>query len=81
MKVRVGSLYAFQPVGLDLFDSRVNVPVGTIVRVVNKYGCPPANTMGHCYIEYPDDKEFIGLVMCASLEPIKRIGKKYHYRD
>jgi hypothetical protein len=76
-KVRVGSLYAYNPVGMDIWDSRVTIPAGTIVRVVNKFGCPPANTMGHCYIEYPDNKEFIGMVCCNSLQHIVKKGKHY----
>jgi len=75
-KVRVGSLYAYNPVGLDLWDSRVDCPVGQVVRVVNKYGCPRANTMGHCYIEH-EDGEFIGLVLCNSLALVKRVKNKY----
>jgi hypothetical protein len=75
-KVRVKSIYAFQPVGLDLFDNPLPIPSGSIVRVVNKFGCPPANTMGHCYIEHLDGK-FIGMCLCNSLIPMKRVGKKF----
>jgi hypothetical protein len=71
MKVRVNSKYRYDPVALD----RLHPPYGVIngwlkpndtVKVVNKYGCPPANTMGHCYIESLDGK-FLGLVCTNSL--------------
>lgn len=70
MRVRVGSLYYFHRAGWDQFDGRVEIPNGTLVRVINKPECPPANTMGHCYIEREATKEFLGLVCTASLEPV-----------
>jgi hypothetical protein len=37
-----------------------------VVRVCTPYGCPPPNTMGHCFVETLEGK-FIGLVSTASL--------------
>lgn len=68
-KVVVGRRYRYVPVMLDKMDW--DIPEGTIVRVVNQHGCPPANTMGHCYIETLEGK-FIGLVCTNSLVPIER---------
>ena len=74
MKVRVNSRYVYQPVGMDKFDPPYGIEAGIlregeIVKVVNKYGCPPANTMGHCYINNQEG-EFCGLVCTQSLVPI-----------
>lgn len=67
--VKAGKSYIFQPVGMDLWDSRAQVESGTIVRVVNLPGCPKAGTMGHCHIETEQGK-FAGLVLCNSLQDI-----------
>lgn len=75
MKVRVNSLYRYNPCLLDLIDGRTNAIKGHCYRVINKYGCPPANTMGQCYIETIDG-EFLGMVSTSSLEPIKIIQPK-----
>lgn len=69
MKVRAGSTYRYEPVGMDMWDSKALVPAGTIVKVVNLPGCPKANTMGHCHIQTTDGK-FAGLVLCNSLQKI-----------
>lgn len=74
-RVKVGKLYTYRPVGWDLYDSK-NAPdivVGEIVKVVNLPGCPKANTMGHCHIQARTENtwKFVGLVMCASLQPFK----------
>jgi hypothetical protein len=68
MKVRVNSIYTYRPVGWDIVSPALQhlVQPGTRVRVVNMRGCPPANTMGHCYIETLEG-DFIGLVLTASL--------------
>jgi hypothetical protein len=66
-KVKVGSWYIFKPVGMDIWDPLTNVKAGDKVRVINLHGCPPANTMSHCYIA--DEKgKFIGMVLCNSLQ-------------
>lgn len=69
-RVRVGSKYHFVPVAMDRCGSSPSpamgvVPIGAEVKVVNQRGCPPANTMGMCYIEYQG--EFVGMVCCNSL--------------
>ena len=68
-KVQAGRKYVYRPVGLDVWDSRIYgglVKAGDYVKVVNFYGCPKANTMGHCYIQTMDGK-FAGLVLTDSL--------------
>ena len=65
-KVRVGNYYLYRPVGMDIWDARTNLKAGTRVKVINMRGCPPANTMGHCYVEDMRG-EFQGLVLCNSL--------------
>lgn len=67
MKVRVGSIYTWVACMLDtLHPSVTRIPDGTKVRVVNMKGCPPANTMNHCYAETIDGV-WLGLVCCSSL--------------
>jgi hypothetical protein len=84
-RVRVGSLYRFHPV---LIDSRIGLDAGTIVRVINLYGCPPANMMGQCYIEHLGG-EFIQMVCVNSLQKltgyerkqVKRVRTQTKYRS
>jgi hypothetical protein len=64
-RVRVNQEYIFYPNLLDKVDGRTGIVPGTIVKVKNYYGCPPANTMNHCYVEV--DGEFGGLVHVNSL--------------
>lgn len=64
--VQPGEVYTYQPVGMDYLAGVALDHIGKEVRVVNKYGCPPANTMGHCFIETLDGK-FLGLVVTNSL--------------
>ena len=69
MRVQAGRKYIYRPVGMDVFDSCIYadlVKPGDYCKVVNKFGCPKANTMGHCHIETMDGK-FAGLVMTNSL--------------
>ena len=72
MRVRVNSLYRFQPV---LLDASVPLEQGTIVRVINLDGCPKANTMGHCYIEHLGG-QFIQLVCTNSLQVLNSQEKR-----
>lgn len=67
MKVRAGSLYTYMPVPLDLCHVCSTAKAGETVRVVNKPGCPRANTMGHAHIESEDGHRFLGLVHTNSL--------------
>jgi hypothetical protein len=72
-KVRVGSIYTLQQCPFDQIEGfpyglrEGLVKNGDQVRVVNRRGCPPANTMGHCYIETLDG-QFLGLVSAYSLK-------------
>ena len=70
-KVRVNSIYTYDPVILDRIDGRTNLRVGDKVRVINVFGAPKANTMGHCYVGDVQTREFIGLVCTNSLTPVK----------
>jgi len=70
-RVRVGSTYVYRPVGMDAWSPNPLAPMeGEPVKVINPHGCPPANTMGHCYVESIESGEFCGLVLCNSLTPI-----------
>jgi hypothetical protein len=71
MKVRVGRVYEYRPVLLDMIDPKSPLKSGEKCRVVNLPGCPKApkaNTMGHCHVENLKG-EFLGLVSCNSLTP------------
>lgn len=70
MRVRVGSKYRFVRAGWDIFDGKFALDNGTVVKVINLPGAPPANTMGHAYIADPVSGEFIGMVSTASLVPV-----------
>ena len=71
MKVRVGKFYVYNPCAWDILDPPIGNPqVGDRVVVVNKCGCPPANTMGHCYINFVNSGEFAGLVHTSSLDHV-----------
>lgn len=73
-RVKVGRLYTYHPVLFDVFDNKVNLQEGEIVKVVNLPGCPKANTMGHCHVQARTETlqwKFAGLVRCASLQPFK----------
>lgn len=72
MRVRVGSKYTFNPVFFDVLNPPANLPLapGDVVKVVNLYGAPKANTMGMCYVE--KDGVFAGMVMTNSLTPVGR---------
>ena len=69
MKVRNGKQYRYEPVGLDLWDSKALVPPYSLVTVKSLPGCPPAGTMGHCHI-VDEAGRFAGLVLCNSLQEI-----------
>ncbi len=75
MKVRVNSLYRFNPCAWDKFDPPYGVTDGTllegsVVRVKNLHGCPKANTMGHCHVVDAVTGAFLGLVSTASLDRV-----------
>jgi hypothetical protein len=75
-KVRAGTVYTFEPVGMDLWDSKSTATKGERVRVVALPGCPKPNTMGHCHIISTTEfitvrgerrGKFLGLVLTNSL--------------
>jgi hypothetical protein len=56
MKVRVNSTYRFQPNGWDTLRACGDLlKPGDLVQVINLHGCPPANTMGQCYVRLVGD--------------------------
>lgn len=56
MRVRVNSIYRFQASGFDQFRPCGDlVKDGDLVQVINLHGCPPANTMGQCYVRLVGD--------------------------
>lgn len=68
-RVRVGKIYRFNPVMFDkLNPPAVHVPEGAEVAVIDLPGCPKANTMQMCYIQYQG--RFAGMVCTNSLEEI-----------
>ena len=72
MKVRANTEYIFYPNLLDRCSpSHHGLTPGDIVKVVNLYGCPPCNTMGHAHVEL--NGRFIGLVHTNSLHPLSDV--------
>ena len=69
-KVRVGKVYEYQPVMLDVVDGRTPLKAGDWVKVIRVPGCPPPGTMGHCHVGNLESGKFIGLVCCNSLQPV-----------
>lgn len=75
MKVRANSTYRFTAAYfMDRHATLTDgcpLEVGDIVKVVNLYGCPPANTMGQCYVQLLGDnsKAFV-MVSTSSLEKV-----------
>ena len=69
-RVCVGKTYKYVPVMFDSLNPAIPglLKPGDILKVVNKFGCPKANTMGMCYVE--KDGVFGGMVMTNSLEDI-----------
>jgi len=71
-KVRVGKVYRVRLILFDqLMFEHYTATEGQMVRVVNLYGCPPANTMGMCHIEDAESGEFLGMVCTNSLERVE----------
>lgn len=68
MRVRVNCTYIYYPNMLDRIDGRTGLVMGSIVKVVNLPGCPPANTMNHRHVEF--EGRFAGLVHVNSLHPM-----------
>ena len=70
-RVRAGSVYVYNPAGMDLWDARTDLQEGDQVRVINLPGCPRANTLGHCHVAHPETGRFIGLVLTSSLDSVQ----------
>ena len=71
MKVRAGSKYIYHANVLDACDARTDLRNGELVVVVNLYGAPKANTMGHCYVEREGLRgRYVGLVHTGSLHTV-----------
>ena len=69
--MRRGTMCRYEPALLDRIDARTGLRPGDVVRVCHPYGCPKPGTMGHAHVETLDG-EFVGLVQCASLIPVRR---------
>jgi len=71
IRVHVGSVYIYHACGFDRTLPPYDMQEGDIVEVRNIHGCPPANTLGHCYVFHHNGR-FGGLVQVASLSPVSR---------
>jgi hypothetical protein len=69
----MAKVYEFHPVGFDLFDASPHQPApGTrVVKTQPGYGAPKNGTMGHTYVADAETGAFYGLVMLASLKPVR----------
>ncbi len=67
-KVRVGQKFYYDPNLFDTIKGPDILKKGDHVQVVNLHGCPPANTMGMCYVKRVGvDEKFAGMVCTNSL--------------
>lgn len=63
------TVFVFEPVGLDRWDSRPHQPApGTRVVKMQPYGCPRNGTMGFTYVEDAETGQFYGLVLLNSIK-------------
>lgn len=62
-----GRIFRYKPVGWDVFDPKVGIEPGTLVRKTQPAGCPRNGTMGHTFIEDAETGAFLGLVLLSSL--------------
>lgn len=68
-RVRVGQKFIYRPNLFDILNGPPDLQKGDEVQVVNLHGCPPANTMGMCYVKRVNvDEKFVGMVCTNSLE-------------
>lgn len=67
-----GRVFRYEPVGWDVFDPKVGIDAGRLVRKTQPAGCPRNGTMGHTFIEDAETGEFLGLVLIASLAKAAR---------
>jgi hypothetical protein len=70
LKVRVNNTYVFNPNGWDTIDPQGKLlKRGDLVQVINLPGCPPANTMGQCYVRLlGDSSKRFQMVSTGSLD-------------
>jgi len=69
LRIVKGRTYKYVPVFMDKWsDNAGHVPSGTLVKVIQPYGCPKNGTMGMCYVDNADTGEFIGLICINSLQ-------------
>ncbi len=71
MKVRVNQVLVYHPTAMDRINGKTGLNSGDVVKVINVRGCPPANTMGHCYVGDRTTGKFIGMVSTNSLYTVK----------
>jgi hypothetical protein len=74
-RVVAGRVYRYHAVGLDKWSSgyRPDIREGWLVRVRKPpFGCGSKRTVncGHCYVEHPETKQFLGMVLVGSLVPV-----------
>ena len=76
MRVRVNSLYTYTPCGWDVFTPCTGnrLESDQIVRVINLPSAPKANTMGQCYVANPYTGEFLCMISCNSLTPLRTLA-------
>ena len=75
-RVRVGCWYVYNANLLEIAHPQEPfIEDGTIVKVKNLHGCPPANTMGHCYV-FNTSGEFLRLVSCGALTLLSKVDKR-----
>ena len=67
-----GRVFRYEPAGWDVFDPKVSIEPGTLVRKTQPAGCPRNGTMGHTFIEDAETGEFLGLVQLTSLAKATR---------
>lgn len=67
-----GRVFRYEPVGWDVFDPKVSLERGRLVRKTQPAGCPRNGTMGHTFIEDAETGEFLGLVLLSSLAKVAR---------
>ena len=70
MRVRVNSLYRYEPAAFDIFHPCAgnNLSAGQLVRIINLPSAPKANTMGQCYVADPETGKFLCMVSTSSLD-------------
>lgn len=81
-RVKVGGRYVYNPVPFDQRNPPFDCQPGAIVKVVNLPGCPKANTMGMCHVEW--NGRFAGMVCTNSLHPVSSFvctGRKRDRRN